>query len=381
MAKSDYYELLGIKKGATEDEIKKSYRKLAVKYHPDKNPGNKSAEDKFKEISEAYEVLSDTEKRSKYDQFGHAAFGPGSRSSRGGGFHDPFDIFKDVFSGGGGEGGSGSSIFEDLFGGTRRSGGSNRGSDLRYDMELTFEEAVKGCEKIININKLDSCNSCKGSGAADGGRNTKCSTCDGQGQIIQSQGFFSVQQTCPRCKGTGSTIDKPCNKCSGEGRTKKSSKITIRVPAGVDSGARLRSTGNGEAGILGGTPGDLYCVLHVKEHEIFERDGDDLLCEVPISFLQATLGAEIEVPTLNGKARINVPTGTQSGTILRLRDKGVKNIQGYGKGDLHIRVIVEVPTRLNSDQKAKLTEFGELCDDKVNPMRGSFFEKAKKFFS
>lgn len=379
MAKSDYYELLGIKKGATEDEIKKSYRKLAVKYHPDKNPGNKSAEDKFKEISEAYEVLSDTEKRSKYDQFGHAAFGPGSRSSRGGGFHDPFDIFKDVFSGGGG--GSGSSIFEDLFGGTRRSGGSNRGSDLRYDMELTFEEAVKGCEKIININKLDSCNSCKGSGAADGGRNTKCSTCDGQGQIIQSQGFFSVQQTCPRCKGTGSTIDKPCNKCSGEGRTKKSSKITIRVPAGVDSGARLRSTGNGEAGILGGTPGDLYCVLHVKEHEIFERDGDDLLCEVPISFLQATLGAEIEVPTLNGKARINVPTGTQSGTILRLRDKGVKNIQGYGKGDLHIRVIVEVPTRLNSDQKAKLTEFGELCDDKVNPMRGSFFEKAKKFFS
>ena len=379
MAKSDYYELLGIKKGATEDEIKKSYRKLAVKYHLDKNPGNKSAEDKFKEISEAYEVLSDTEKRSKYDQFGHAAFGPGSRSSRGGGFHDPFDIFKDVFSGGGG--GSGSSIFEDLFGGTRRSGGSNRGSDLRYDMELTFEEAVKGCEKIININKLDSCNSCKGSGAADGGRNTKCSTCDGQGQIIQSQGFFSVQQTCPRCKGTGSTIDKPCNKCSGEGRTKKSSKITIRVPAGVDSGARLRSTGNGEAGILGGTPGDLYCVLHVKEHEIFERDGDDLLCEVPISFLQATLGAEIEVPTLNGKARINVPTGTQSGTILRLRDKGVKNIQGYGKGDLHIRVIVEVPTRLNSNQKAKLTEFGELCDDKVNPMRGSFFEKAKKFFS
>ena len=379
MAKSDYYELLGIKKGATEDEIKKSYRKLAVKYHPDKNPGNKSAEDKFKEISEAYEVLSDTEKRSKYDQFGHAAFGPGSRSSRGGGFHDPFDIFKDVFSGSGG--GSGSSIFEDLFGGTRRSGGSNRGSDLRYDMELTFEEAVKGCEKIININKLDSCNSCKGSGAADGGRNTKCSTCDGQGQIIQSQGFFSVQQTCPRCKGTGSTIDKPCNKCSGEGRTKKSSKITIRVPAGVDSGARLRSTGNGEAGILGGTPGDLYCVLHVKEHEIFERDGDDLLCEVPISFLQATLGAEIEVPTLNGKARINVPTGTQSGTILRLRDKGVKNIQGYGKGDLHIRVIVEVPTRLNSNQKAKLTEFGELCDDKVNPMRGSFFEKAKKFFS
>ena len=379
MAKSDYYELLGINKNATEDEIKKSYRKLAVKYHPDKNPGNKTAEEKFKEISEAYEVLSDSEKRSKYDQFGHAAFGPGSRSGRAGGFHDPFDIFKDVFSSGGG--GGGGSIFEDLFGGSRRSGGSNRGSDLRYDMELTFEEAVRGCEKVININKLESCSSCKGSGAAKGGRNTKCKTCDGQGQIIQSQGFFSVQQTCPTCKGTGSTIDKPCKECRGEGRIKKSSKITIRVPAGVDSGARLRSTGNGEAGSLGGSAGDLYCVLHVKEHEIFERDGDDLLCEVPISFLQATLGSEIEVPTLDGKARINVPTGTQSGTILRLRDKGVKNIQGYGNGDLHIRVIVEVPTRLNSEQKAKLTEFGELCDDKVNPMRGSFFEKAKKFFS
>ena len=379
MAKADYYDLLRIKQGATEDEIKKAYRKLAVKYHPDKNQGDKSAEDKFKEISEAYEVLSDPEKRSKYDQFGHAAFAPGSRSGRGGGFHDPFDIFKDVFGGGGG--GSSGSIFEDLFGGSQRSRSSNRGSDLRYDMELTFEEAVKGCEKKININKLDSCNHCKGSGAAEGGQNVKCSTCDGQGQIIQSQGFFSVQQTCPRCQGTGSKIDKPCTKCNGNGRTKKTSKITIRVPAGVDTGARLRSSGNGEAGIQGGRPGDLYCVLHVREHEIFERDGDDLLCEVPISFIQATLGSEIEVPTLNGKAKINVPTGTQSGTILRLREKGVKNIQGYGHGDLHIRVIVEVPTKLNSEQKIKLTEFSELCDDKVNPIRGSFFEKAKKFFS
>ena len=382
MAKADYYELLGVKKGASADEIKKAYRKLAIKYHPDKNPDDKAAEEKFKEISEAYEVLSDTEKRSTYDQFGHAAFGPGSRASRGGGgFHDPFDIFKEVFSAGGG-GGGGGSIFEDLFGGGgRRSGGPSRGSDLRYDMELTFEEAVHGCEKVISVNKLDSCASCNGSGAADGGRKITCSTCNGQGQVVQSQGFFSVAQTCPRCKGTGSTIDKPCRSCNGEGRANKSSKVTIRVPAGVDSGARLRSTGNGEAGISGGKPGDLYCVLHVRDHEIFERDGDDLLCEVPISFVQATLGSEIEVPTLGGKARINVPAGTQSGTILRLRGKGVKNVQGYGHGDLHVRVIVEVPTRLNSEQKAKLNEFGELCDDRVNPMRGSFFEKAKKFFS
>ena len=293
-------------------------------------------------------------------------FVPGSASSF---FRDAADVEKRLGLKGrlGGGGGGGGSIFEDLFGGGgRRSGGPSRGSDLRYDMELTFEEAVHGCEKVISINKLDSCESCNGSGIAKGGRKTTCSTCNGQGQIVQSQGFFSVAQTCPRCKGTGSIIDKPCRSCNGEGRLNKSSKVTIRVPAGVDSGARLRSTGNGEAGISGGKPGDLYCVLHVRDHEIFERDGDDLLCEVP---------------TLGGKARINVPAGTQSGTILRLRGKGVKNVQGYGHGDLHVRVIVEVPTRLNSEQKAKLNEFGALCDDRVNPMRGSFFEKAKKFFS
>ena len=308
-------------KGASADEIKKAYRKLAIKYHPDKNPDDKAAEEKFKEISEAYEVLSDSDKRSTYDQFGHAAFGPAL---------EPAEVAVDftirsIFS-------RKSSVqaaavevevFEDLFGGGgRRSGGPSRGSDLRYDMELTFEEAVHGCEKVISINKLDSCESCNGSGIAKGGRKTTCSTCNGQGQIVQSQGFFSVAQTCPRCKGTGSIIDKPCRSCNGEGRLNKSSKVTIRVPAGVDSGARLRSTGNGEAGISGGKPGDLYCVLHVRDHEIFERDGDDLLCEVPISFVQATLGSEIEVPTLGGKARINVPAGTQSGTILRLRGKG-----------------------------------------------------------
>ncbi len=379
MTKRDYYEVLGLSKGASSDEIKKAYRKLAVKHHPDKNPDDKASEEKFKEIGEAYEALSDPEKKSAYDQFGHAAFNSRARAGRGGsGFHDPFDIFREAFSGGGGGG-----IFEDLFGGgaQRSSSGPTRGSDLRYDMKLSFEEAVHGCEKEISLSKLDACELCNGSGAADGARRTTCSTCNGSGQVVQSQGFFSVAQTCPRCHGSGSTIDKPCPKCNGDGRLDKTSKVTIRVPAGVDTGARLRSTGNGEAGVYGGKPGDLYVMLHVKEHEVFERDGDDLQCEVPISFLQATLGSEIEVPTLSGSARINVPPGTQSATILRLRGKGVKNVQGYGHGDLHVRVIVEVPTRLNAGQKAKLTEFGELCDERVNPMRSSFTEKAKKFFS
>tara|TARA_B100001013_G_scaffold336903_1_gene256567 strand:- start:201 stop:1349 length:1149 start_codon:yes stop_codon:yes gene_type:complete len=382
MSKRDYYEVLGLGKGASSDEIKKAYRKLAVKYHPDKNPDDKVSEEKFKEVGEAYEALSDPEKKSAYDQFGHAAFNPRARAGRGGGgFQDPFDIFREAFSGAGGGGGGG--IFEDLFGGggQRSSSGPTRGSDLRYDMELSFQEAVHGCEKEIKLSKLDACESCNGSGATDGARRTTCDTCNGRGQVVQSQGFFSVAQTCPRCHGSGSTIDKPCPKCNGDGRRDKSSKVTIRVPAGVSTGARLRSTGNGEAGVYGGKPGDLYVMLHVKDHEVFERDGDDLQCEVPISFLQATLGSEIEVPTLSGSARINVPPGTQSATILRLRGKGVKNVQGYGHGDLHVRVIVEVPTRLNAKQKAKLTEFGELCDDRVNPMRSSFSEKAKKFFS
>lgn len=381
MAKRDYYEVLGVERGASEEEIKKAYRKLAVKYHPDKNPGDKSAEEKFKELGEAYEALSDAQKRAAYDQYGHAAFDPRTRAGggfgRGGGFHDPFDIFREVFGGGGG-----GSIFEDLFGGQRRDPtGPQRGSDLRYDMEISFEEAALGCEKEISITKPENCETCHGSGAQEGSRVKNCPTCGGRGQVLSSRGIFSIAQTCPRCEGAGQVIEKPCRACQGSGRAEKRTKITLKIPPGVDTGARLRSSGNGEAGVRGGAHGDLYVVLHVKEHEIFQRDGDDLICEVPISFVQAALGAELEVPTLTGTAQIKIPAGTQTGTVFRLKGKGVKNVQGYGWGDLHVRVTVEVPGHLNSAQRQKLQEFAELCDSNVNPKSKSFFEKAKSFFS
>ncbi len=376
-SKRDYYEVLGVERSATAEEIKKAYRKLAVKFHPDKNPGDKDAEEKFKELSQAYEALSDPQKRAAYDQYGHAAFDPRKRGfggASGGGFHDPFEIFREVFGGGG-------SIFDDLFGGERRDpSGAQRGSDLRYDMEISFLDAALGCEKEISVNKLEQCDACSGSGAESGSGVKNCSTCGGRGQVIMSRGIFSIAQTCPRCEGRGKVIEKPCKKCHGAGRAEKGSKIKIRIPAGVDSGSRLRSSGNGEAGLRGGPPGDLYVVLHVQPHDIFERDGDDLVCEVPISFVQAALGAEIEVPTLTGKAQIRIPAGTQSGTIFRLKGKGVKNVQGYGQGDLHVRVVVEVPADLNSAQRQKLQEFAELCDENVNPISKSFFEKAKSFF-
>lgn len=383
-AKRDYYEVLGVERGASADDIKKAYRKLAVKYHPDKNPGDKAAEEKFKELGEAYEALSDPQKRGAYDQFGHAAFDPrmragagGGGGGRGGGFHDPADIFREVFGGGGG-----SSIFEDLFGDQQRNPtGPRRGSDLRYDLELEFEEAVMGCEKEISVTKLDQCETCHGSGGEQGSSVKNCGTCGGRGQIIRSRGIFSVAQTCPDCEGAGQKIDKPCRACRGGGRRERASKIKLKIPPGVDNGARLRSAGNGESGTRGGPAGDLYVVLHVRPHGLFNRDGDDLICEVPVTFTQAALGADIEVPTMSGRSTVRMPSGTQHGTVFRLRGKGVQNLQGHGMGDLLVRVQIEVPTKLTAEQRAKLVEFAELCqDDNVREDATGFFTKAKGFF-
>ena len=381
MAKRDYYEILEVTRETEADGIKKSYRRLAIKYHPDKNPGDKTAEEKFKELSEAYEILSTPEKRAAYDQYGHAAFDPRARArggggGGGGGFHDPFDIFREVFGGAGG-----GSIFENIFGGQQTDPSQpQRGDDLRYDLEITLEEAALGCEKEISVTKLDKCETCSGSGAEAGSKLKTCATCGGRGQVLTSRGIFSIAQTCPHCKGAGRILEKPCRTCHGDGKHQRSSKIKLKIPAGVEGGSRLRSQGNGEAGFRGGPAGDLYVVLFVKVHEIFKRDGDDLICDVPVSFVQAALGAELEVPTLEGRATIKIPAGTQPATTFRLKGKGVKNLHGYGHGDLHVRVQVEVPTHLNSLQKAKLQEFSAMCDGKEGPIAQGFFEKAKKFF-
>ncbi len=375
MAKRDYYEVLGVKRDADEEEIKKAYRKLAIKHHPDKNPGDKSAEENFKELSEAYEALSDPQRRAAYDRYGHAAFDPRARMGRSGagGFHDPFEIFREVFGT--------SSIFDEFFGTARNDPTQpQRGNDLRYDLEISFEEAAAGCEKDVTVTKPERCDVCQGSGVEAGSKTRTCPTCQGRGQVITSRGIFSIAQTCPHCQGAGRVVEKPCKNCHGAGRRDHTSNIKLRIPAGVDTGSRLRSAGNGEAGLRGGPPGDLYVVLHIRAHELFQRDGDDLLCEVPVSFVQATLGAEIEVPTLNGKATLKIPAGTQPGTMFRLRGKGVKNLQGYGHGDLHVRIDVEVPSHLTAAQRAKLQEFSDLCSGEQNPKSQSFFAKAKNLF-
>ncbi len=378
--KRDYYEVLSVSREATEEEIKRSYRKLAVKFHPDKNPDDPAAEEQFKELGEAYDVLMDGNKRAAYDRYGHAAFAQGG-AGFGGGFHDPFDIFREVFGGGGFGGGGG--IFETFFGGGGAQvdrEGRQRGSDLRYDMQITLEEAAFGAEKEIELRKLDTCAKCNGKGAEPNSRTINCPTCGGRGQVISSRGFFQVSQTCPRCRGAGQIVEKPCRVCDGEGRVENTSRIKLKIPAGIQEGSRLRSTKNGEAGIRGGPPGDLYVVIHVKEHEVFRRDEDDLYCEVPVSFMLAALGGEVAVPTLQGKAMLKVPAGTQSGQIFKLRGKGIVNVNGRDRGDLLARLIVEVPTLLNAEQRRKLEEFAALCGEENTPMRRSFFERAKEFF-
>lgn len=376
--KRDYYEVLGVSRNASTEELKKAYRKLAVKFHPDKNPGDHTAEEKFKELGEAYDVLMDDNKRAAYDRMGHAAFAQGNAgpAGGGGGFHDPFDLFREVFGSGGG--------FEQFFGGGgggATSDGRQRGSDLRYDLQIRLEEAAFGCEKEIEISKLDTCAKCKGSGAEAGSKATTCPTCRGRGQVIASRGFFQVAQTCPRCRGAGQIISNPCKACGGEGRTEGRTRIKLKIPAGIDDGSRLRSSRNGEAGLRGGAPGDLYVVIHIKEHEVFEREEDNLYCEVPVRFTTAALGGEVNVPTLEGKAALKIPAGTQGGTVFKLRGKGIPTLNSSQRGDLLVRVLVEVPTKLGAEQRKKLEEFAELCGDENTPLHKSFFEKAKEWFT
>ncbi len=384
--KRDYYEILSVSRNSEGDVIKKSYRKLAVQYHPDKNPGDTSAEERFKELGEAYDVLMDPEKRAAYDRYGHQAFaqGTGARGGGGGGgFHDPFDLFKEVFGASGG-GGGGSGFFDQFFNGGGGGGGTEgrqRGADLRYDLQISLEDAAEGTEKEIEIRKLTVCDNCSGSGAQKGSSSVTCSTCRGRGQVVVSRGFFQVAQTCPNCHGSGQVIEKPCHSCAGEGRTEQTSRIKLKIPAGIEHGSRLRSSGNGEAGLRGGGSGDLYVVIHVKESDIFERDGSDLHTEVPVPFTTAALGGEIRVPTLKGAVNLKIPAGTQGGAVFKIKGQGMPILQSSSRGDLFTEVKVEVPQKLNSEQRKKLEEFADLCGDHNTPIHKGFTEKLKSLFS
>lgn len=372
MSKRDYYEVLGLSKGADEKEIKKAYRRMAMKYHPDRNPDDKDAEAKFKEVSEAYEVLADSQKRQAYDQFGHAGVdgqsGFGGAGAGAGSFSDIFgDVFGDIFGGAGGGGRGRSSV--------------QRGSDLKYNMELTLEEAVRGVEKNIRVPTLVNCESCDGSGAKKGTSPITCTTCQGSGQVRMQQGFFAVQQTCPACSGAGKIIKDPCTSCYGRGVKEETKTLNVKVPPGVDTGDRIRLSGEGEAGRNGGPSGDLYVEVHVKKHAIFERDGANLYCEVPISIAEAALGGEMEVPTLDGRVKLKIPAETQTGKLFRLRGKGVKPVRGHSVGDLMCRVVVETPVNLTARQKELLSEFqGSLDGKKHSPKSKGWFDGVKKFF-
>ncbi|UTW46530.1 molecular chaperone DnaJ [bacterium SCSIO 12696] len=370
MSKRDYYEVLGVAKNASEAELKKAYRRVAMKHHPDRNPDNKESEEKFKEASEAYEVLSDSEKRAAYDQYGHAGVdsqgGFGGGGFGGGNFSDIFgDVFGDIFGGGGG----------------RSRGGPRRGADLSYTMELDLEEAVKGVAKKIRIPTLVSCKTCDGSGAKKGTSPVTCDTCSGSGQVRMQQGFFAVQQPCPKCRGRGTIIKDPCTSCHGQGRVEEHKTLSVNIPAGVDNGDRIRLSGEGEAGPEGGPNGDLYVQVSVREHDIFHRDGRNLYCEVPISFTDAALGGELEVPTLDGRVKLKIPTETQTGKLFRIRGKGVAPVRGGGTGDLLCRVVVETPINLSDEQKDLLRQLHTTCSDgKHSPRKTSWFDGVKQFF-
>ena len=374
MSKRDYYEVLGVNRDAGDDEIKKAYRKLAMKHHPDRNPDSKDAEEKFKEAKEAYEMLSDPQKKAAYDRYGHAGVdpsmgaGPGAQGFEGG-FADAFgDIFGDLFGGGGGRGGR-SNVY--------------RGADLRYNLEITLEEAARGAEKTIRIPTVEECGTCHGSGAKPGTQPKQCPTCNGHGQVRVQQGFFSIQQTCPKCHGSGKIIPDPCRDCGGAGRTKKQKTLEVKIPAGIDEGMRLRHAGHGEPGVNGGPPGDLYVEIHIRKHAVFERDHDDLHCEMPISITTAALGGEIEIPTLEGMARLKIPAETQSGKVFRLRGKGIKNVRSHVHGDLMCHVVVETPVSLTERQKELLREFEESASgnaDRHNPKAKGWMDKVRDFF-
>ncbi|MDR0807020.1 MAG: molecular chaperone DnaJ [Enterobacteriaceae bacterium] len=371
MAKKDYYEILGVSRDADEREIKKAYKRLAMKHHPDRNQGDKDSEEKFKEIKEAYEILTDANKKAAYDQYGHAAFEQGGMGG-GGGFQGGGGDFNDIFG----------DVFGDIFGGRRQR--ASRGSDLQYNLTLTLEEAVRGVTKEIRIPTLAECDVCHGSGAKEGTLSTTCTTCHGSGQVQIRQGFFAVQQTCPTCHGRGKIIKEPCTKCHGQGRVEKTKTLSVKIPAGVDTGDRVRLSGEGEAGENGAPAGDLYVQVQVKQHPIFERDGNNLYCEVPINFAMAALGGEIEVPTLDGRVNLKIPAETQTGKLFRMRGKGVKSVRGGAQGDLLCRVVVETPVKLNEKQKKLLREladsFGGEKGAKNSPKSKSFLDGVKKFF-